>query len=352
MVIRKLYILEGKLISPIIASSPLIKKGRIWTRIVRELETGEKPLKSYIGKLVKGERKAPEQLQAYRGFVQVICIDSNGSRAKKNISQYLNYEYLGCHVNEGFGKVKWLNYKEEDYQKVKSKPKRTQFRIRKGLGSNYPKELQRLLIALMLHDFVKTEKHMSKIYTEIAIEDEEIREACKNHHNRAESKNNLLHQVKYYDRLAASMTRKRTLKTFTRYDYENGKIYFEKLAKEIEERQQSAYKLYHYIYHSEELNRIVESMRCVKKSLKNHLLLMVNLAIGDYLSRKTARNNGKIISMSVRKREEKLQPTKDAEMHLFSSMSNADPESPSNSRKGKARNIAGGKDSGIKTVRI
>lgn len=68
-----------------------------------------------------------------------------------------------------------------------SKIKREELhKIRKGLGINYPEELQRLLIALMLHDFVHTEKHPSKIFQQIIIEDEVVRDACLNHHNGVE----------------------------------------------------------------------------------------------------------------------------------------------------------------------
>ncbi len=72
------------------------------------------------------------------------------------------------------------------------------------------------------------------------------------------------------------------MKTQTRYDFENGEIDFKQLAKEIEKRSHSAYKLYNFIYHSTELKRTVEAMDFKKSSLRNHLLLMVNLAINGY----------------------------------------------------------------------
>lgn len=331
MAVKKLYTLEGELLSPIITNSPLIKKGKIWIRIVRELETIRKPLKSYVGKLVKGERRAPDQQQAYRGFVRITIVDNNEVRAKKNIEQYLRRDCLGSRINEGFGKVRWLNYREEEYHKIQAKPEKKKFKIRKGLGPNYPKELQKLLIALMLHDFVKTEKHSSKIFAEINIEDEEIKEACKNHHNGAESKNKLLPIVKYYDQLAAYLSRKNVYKINGRYDHENGTIDFGKLAREIEERQHSVFRLYHYIYHSKELNRIVESMTYGKKSLRNHLLLMVNLAINSHYNGWLEVKKGKIIlnkeiSTSVDEKEN-LDTTRDAEMHPTYNMSNAKSES-------------------------
>lgn len=180
----------------------------------------------------------------------------------------------------------------------------------------------------MLHDFVKTEKHPSKIFKEITIKDKEIREACKNHHNGKESKNTLLPIVKYYDQLAAYMSRRSLYKTKGRYDVENGKIDFKKLANEIEERQDTAFRLYHYIYHSTELNRIVESMTYGKKSLRNHLLLMVNLAINSYYNKWLIIERGKIkldkeIPTPVT-RKEVPECTKDVGIHPISNMSNTD----------------------------
>lgn len=51
-----------------------------------------------------------------------------------------------------------------------------------------------------------------------------------------------------------------------------------------------------------------------KKSLRIHLLIMVNLILDDYLMGRITITNGKIISTLARKRE-KLNPAKNAEMH-------------------------------------
>ncbi len=326
MEIRTLYTLTGELLSPIIASKPLLKKGKVWIRIVRELETNEKPLKSYVGKLIKGERKIPDEYLAYRGFVRVTTVDCNETRGKETIKQYLRKEYLGSKKNDGLGKVKWLEYKEEKYKKIPSEPKRKKFRIRKGLGTNYPKKLQRLLRALMLHDFVHTERHMSKIFQEVEINDEEIREACQNHHVRKIKGNNLHPIVRYFDQVAAYMNRKTSYLTKGRYDFENGKIDFVKLAKEIEARQESTNKLYDYILKSIELDRVVVSFRYARNSLKNHLLLMVNLAITSYYNQWLKISREKVylvrnVSTSIDEEDEDLNTIRDAEMHRITSMS-------------------------------
>ncbi|HUU77604.1 MAG TPA: hypothetical protein VMX55_04610 [candidate division Zixibacteria bacterium] len=305
MVTKKIFTLEGKLLSPIITPSPLTKKGKCWCRVIRGLSSEKKPLRTYVGKLTKGERKTPTKQLAYRGFVRVTTIDRNEERGRKNILKYLLRDFLGEKTTEGYGKIQWVNYREEEYLQEEQEQKRKKLKLRKGLGPNYPKELQRLLIALMLHDFVKTERHPSKIFKEITIEDEEIREACLNHHNGEESKNDLLPIVKYYDHLASHITRKKPFKTLTRFDCQNGDIKFEELAKEIEQKQNSAYKLYNYIYNSRELTRIVESMTYGYNSLRNHLLLMVNLTINDYYQGKIVIGKGKIVNRNNNQKTKK-----------------------------------------------
>ncbi len=305
MVTKRIFTLEGKLLTPIITPSLVTKNGSCRCKVLRNLTSEKKPLRTYIGKLVKGERKAPAKQLAYRGFVRITTVDWNNERGRKNIQNFFKREHLGKKTNEGFGMVQWVNYKEGPYKPVEQEQKRKKLKFRKGLGPNYPKELQRLIIALMLHDFVHTEKHPSKIFKEITINDVEIRTACLNHHNGTTNENILLPLIRYYDGLASYITRKKPFKTLTRYDYQNGKIAFEQLAEEIEERQDSAYKLYNYIYYSKELKRIVESMTYGQNSLRNHLLLMVNLAINDYLSRKIIIANGAIINRNNNQKTKK-----------------------------------------------
>ncbi|MBD3191957.1 MAG: hypothetical protein GF308_15015 [Candidatus Heimdallarchaeota archaeon] len=151
-------------------------------------------------------------------------------------------------------------------------------------------QTKRLIIALLLHDFVHTEKHKSKIYEEVEIVDEEIREACLHHHNSLKD-NELLPLLQYYDGLASYIGQKKPYKSTTRYNINEGKIDFKGLAKEIEKRQHSAYQLYQFVYQSKALTRLVKSMD-YKGSLRNHLLLMVNLAIKDYRQEKLIITDG------------------------------------------------------------
>ncbi|MHA1221554.1 MAG: hypothetical protein ACTSQB_07460 [Candidatus Heimdallarchaeota archaeon] len=324
MIRKKILTLEGRIISPVITPKPFYKKYGCWINITSDLSTNRRARRRYVGLVTKGERKAPRMLNAYRGFVKVTFVSQSEEQVKKQLRRFLTIDNLGNNSNSGYGKVNWLQWRVEEFHKEEAKPQRKKLRIRKGLGPNYPKELQRLLIALMLHDFVHTEKHTSKIYQEINIEDEEIREACHKHHNQEENGNSLTNIVKYFDRVAAYISRQIPFRTEARYDFKNGRIDFEKLVNDIEEQQHSAYKLYNYIYRSKELDRIVESMVFSNKSIRNHLLLMVNLAINSYYNKWMKIVKGKLIlekkaSPSATNKEEPHN-AKDAEMHLTLSM--------------------------------
>jgi hypothetical protein len=323
---KKQVTLIGQLLTPIIALKPFYKKQGCWIKVVQDLKTEKKGRLSVIGKVVKGERQAPTLLRGYRGFVKISAVAASEERAQKRVKSFLNSDYLGSKTNEGFGKVKWLQLFTEDYQSPKPRQHK-KLKFRKGLGPNYPKELHRLIRALLLHDFVHTEKHPSKIYEQVTIEDEEIREACLHHHNTL-STNRLHPLIQYYDGLASWISRKKPFVVLSKYDSQNGRINFKKLKKEIEQHQYSAFKLYQFVYQSKDLKRIVESMTYGKNPLRNHLLLMVNLAINDWRSQKLIITKGKfqMVSPSATGNEEKRrthQSATEAEMHLSPTMSNA-----------------------------
>ncbi|MHA1126280.1 MAG: hypothetical protein ACTSQX_11705 [Candidatus Heimdallarchaeota archaeon] len=306
--------LIGRLESPMIVAKPFIKKNGCWIRVVGDPFTEKYSLLTPIGKLVKGEQKTPTVLRGYRGYVKVSCVGNSKEKLLTKLDAFLIKRFLGGHTSEGYGRVNWLECEIEEYTPNNNSFKR-KLKIRKGLGTNYPKELQRLLIALMLHDFVDNKLHPSKIYHSITIEDEEMRDACVDHHNGEESTNKLLPLVKHYDKLASRLFRKKKVNVHQRYNKGNQKIDLQKLVQELEEKQYSAYKLYNYIYNSNDLNRIVESLRFGENNLRNHLLVMVNLAINDYYWKKLIITKG-IISLSTSKRGD-LATVMDAEMHSF-----------------------------------
>ncbi|MGC9778302.1 MAG: hypothetical protein HZR80_03580 [Candidatus Heimdallarchaeota archaeon] len=337
--LRKIITLIGRLETPIILSKPFIKKHGCWIKVIGDPKTDSNPAFTPIGKVVSGEQRTPTVMRAYRGYLKITYMDSSMKQAREKAEYFLSRRFLGSKKAEGYGRIKWLSCSVVNYV-LKQNHKKSKLKFRKGLGVNYPKNLQRLLLALMLHDFVHTEKHLSKIYEEVNIEDAEIRESCINHHNGCNTTNPYHTLIQYYDRFASFITRKTFFQTTSRYDIRDGAINFKELALEIEKRQSSAYKLYNYIYHSKELMRIVESMSYSKNNLRNHLLLMVNLAINDYLNGKLVfHQNGKIrlqqsrISTSATKDEEVHLSAMDAEMHSPLTMSNADSESATNSKK-------------------
>ncbi|NPE09130.1 MAG: hypothetical protein GNW80_12670 [Asgard group archaeon] len=145
------------------------------------------------------------------------------------------------------------------------------------------------------------------------------------------------------DILASLICRKKPYKRIGRYDKEKGEIDFQQLAQAIEQNQHSAFKLYNYIYQSKELRRLVESLNYGHNSLRNHLLMMVNLAINDYYSGKLTIKNEKItikrknykgkVSQSAKHKEEVFIHVKDAETHLSLTMNNADSERATTSKK-------------------
>ncbi|HUT81234.1 MAG TPA: hypothetical protein VMZ29_08525 [Candidatus Bathyarchaeia archaeon] len=299
---RKIITLTGRLETPIITKVPFMIKKKCWIKIVGDLEGDKKPKFLALGKIIKGQDENLNVLNAYRGYLKITSVNSSEKVLRKRIEKLIQKRFLGQYTSEGYGRVYWIECSIADYQTKPFLPKK-KFTIRKGLGINYPIPLQRLLIALLLHDFVHTEKHQSKIYKQVTIADEEIREACLNHHTRNATKNQYVPLIKRYDALAAYITRKKAVKTFTRYDKENGEINFQELANEIENRSDSAYKLYSFIYQSDVLSRIVESLSYQKSSLRIHLLMMANLAINDYYNKKL-KITDKNISIVTTKNEE------------------------------------------------
>lgn len=362
---KKVATLIGRLTSPIIVSKTTYWKHRCKVKVVGDPKTDQEPIFTPLGKLVYGERDYPTILKGFRGFVKISFVGKSEEQLRKKLEQFLQKRFLGTKTTEGFGRVVWesceiqgftqkaitvfIKLSEECpqckkktviYEKIAKRKQCTtchqtwyykKLKIRAGIRADYPKELQKLLIALMLHDFVHTEKHHSKIFQEIIINEEEIADACKRHHQQARGENKYQILVQYYDRLASRISRKKPLHTIFRYNKLQGLIDFKQLKQEIEERQTNHVKLYSYIHNSKELKRLVEALDYGKNPLRNHLLIMVNIAINDYYSKRLKVNKGNIsLSASVRG---KLDTAMDAERHSFTDHDNANSESPTNSKK-------------------
>ena len=296
--------LIGKLITPIVISKPIffVKGCKITiTKNPSENERGYLPYpkKIHYGKLVKGIRKAPTIKSCYQGFV-VVDFPGENNQAKKKLQWFFSLESLGAHHNEGMGKIKWLEFKE--ITRAKKQPLQMKLKIRKGLG-HHPKPLQLAIKALLLHDFVHTEKHESKIYQEVEINNRLIREACKNHHNGENSNNWLIPIIKKYDGKAAFLNRRIPRREERRYDYENGEIDCKEIAKIITEKQNNIYELYNYVYYDKTFDRFFETIDFTNNKLRNHLLLMTNLLINDFKKGKLAVQNNKLVIVSTSAKE-------------------------------------------------
>jgi len=225
-----------------------------------------------FGKLTKGIRRAPMSFRAWYGDVEFLV-------PEHKLDQALAIDRFGRYNNEGMGHVKWT--KVHEVKKVLYTP--SKIKIRRMLPKLSDTH-ETLMTALLLHDFVNTERHPSKIYTEVNILNEEVYKLVKNHHNydTDEKELPLLSIIQYYDRLSSSISRKFRWSVSSRYRAtELEKIDFEGLKKEIELQQHSLYALYTYIRKSEVLGRINEALTYGFSSLKNHLLLMVNLYLDD-----------------------------------------------------------------------
>ncbi|MHA1435277.1 MAG: hypothetical protein ACTSO7_15655 [Candidatus Heimdallarchaeota archaeon] len=307
--INKRLQLIGKTISPVIVKNRIFFIKGCKVTITRDLNLNSKghptyPKKIINGKLVKGERKAPTIKNGYMGYV-IVDFPGKATATLKKITWFIKQEALGAYQREGMGKIQWLEKREKEH--TNKTPKKKKLIIRKGLGY-YPKPMITAIKALLLHDFVHTSRHESKIYQEITIHNSFIQEACKNHHEngKVEQNNWLIPIIKKYDHLAALWTRKiPTTATISRYDYENGVIDCKALAEDITAKQHNFRALYNFVYYSKNINRFYESMTYAKNKLRNHLLLAVNLLISDFKKGRIRIKHNKVMIVS--------QPTRDKE---------------------------------------
>ena len=254
-----------------ITKTPVVTKRRHFFHKYGTITINGRP--RVFGKLKKGERRAPMTFRAWYGSVEFIFPQSK-------LDQALAVDSIGRYTHEGMGQIVWTRVKE-----LHKKPLYTprKIKIRKMLPK-LSSTREKLMIAMLLHDFVNTEKHSSKIYTEVTIVNEDVYKLAKNHHNYEmdERELPLLSTLQYYDRLSSSISRKFRWSTSSRYRADIQEIIdFNTLRREIESRQHSPYALYSFVYKSEDLEKINEALKFGFSSLKNHLLLMVNLYIDD-----------------------------------------------------------------------
>lgn len=180
------------------------------------------------------------------------------------------------------GKIQWEKGLIDRSDARKQSEKRNQkLKIRKGLPHDLPKDIQKLVQHALLHDFFHTSKHRSKIYVEPELDDLELKELLRQHHEK--SNETLVKIFQKYDRIAAMITRKIRSPKINRYNwYAKENIDFVALASEIKEVAIHSSKLYWYILNNKELNRLNESLEHGHSSLRNHLLVIANLIVQDF----------------------------------------------------------------------
>ncbi|MFW9922077.1 MAG: hypothetical protein ACFFDW_02185 [Candidatus Thorarchaeota archaeon] len=302
MVESKRLRLIGEAITPVIVPKPKFYLQGCQVTICREPQENTRgylpfPRSGHTGKLVKGVRKAPTVKKWFQGFI-VVDFPGTNTQAKKKLNWFLSLEGFGAQQTDGMGKILWLESKE--IVPVKKQPKQPKLKIRKGLG-DHPKIVEQAITALLLHDFVHTEKHPSKIYQEVEIKNKLIRETCKLHHTNggAISNNWLIPIIKKYDGLASFLSRKIPRAEERRYDYLNGEIDCKAVAEQITEKQTAVKALYAYIYYDKTFARFYETLAFADNKLRNHLLLAVNLLINDFKKGKLKVENNKIVQVST-----------------------------------------------------
>ncbi|PWI47915.1 hypothetical protein CEE45_09070 [Candidatus Heimdallarchaeota archaeon B3_Heim] len=264
--------LEGEIITPIISRKTVFKVENCRAVILN-------PKRRYITKSHKERRIYPYSFIGYLGKIKVTYRCQTFPQVKNKLKELLSIEHIGRFWSEGLGKISWLAGWIGSQAKEHKKTQSSRVKIRKGLPHQLPEQIQRLIRYALLHDFVHTPRHKSKIYIELQVRDVEI---LKQHHENSD--NVLIQTFQKYDRLAAMMTRKIRSPRTNRYTWESKSIVdFELLAHDIESLDNNVWKLYLYIYESKELQQLNESLNYGHSSLRNHLLLIANLIVQDFL---------------------------------------------------------------------
>lgn len=268
-------ILQGKILTPIVS-----KKTEFVLMGCKVIITT--PRRRYINKINTGKPMFPYSLICYLGDLELQYFCKNSSKAKHKLAGLLKIHSIGRFASEGLGKIQWFyGYIDSSDKHVKKLRRYQKLKIRKGLPHYLPEEIQKLIQYAVLHDFFHTSKHKSKIYVEPELEDLELMELLRQHHE--ETDHPLIQTFQKYDRIAARITRKIRSPRNNRYNwYSTENIDFKQLAKEIKEVYKNVWKLYNNIYTNKELKSLNESLEHGHTSLRNHLLIISNLIVQDF----------------------------------------------------------------------
>lgn len=133
----------------------------------------------------------------------------------------------------------------------------------------------------LLHYFFHSSIHKSKIYVESGLDDLELTNLLRQHHEKSD--NAIIKLFPKYDQIAAMITRKIRSPRTNRYNwYAKENINFVALKDEIKEVASHVWKLYEYIFYNRELTMLTESLEHGYTSLRNHLLIIANLIVQDF----------------------------------------------------------------------
>ncbi|MFX0065324.1 MAG: hypothetical protein ACFFC7_24400 [Candidatus Hermodarchaeota archaeon] len=238
------------------------------------------PRRRVYSKINTGQAMFPYSYYCYLGRLEIHFKCASKRKARKKIGELLEINSLGRFQSEGMGIINWVRANVEKYQ-AETKPRRYKVKIRKGLPHNLTKDQQDLIKLALLHDFVHTSKHKSKIYREIELENSRLVELLKLHHE--ETDDPKIQQLQKYDRIASIITRKVRSPRLDRYNWQaKAKVDFEALGQEITKASTNVWKLYQYIYNSKQLDRLNESLNHGHTSLRYHLLLVANLLVQNF----------------------------------------------------------------------
>lgn len=264
-------LLEGQILTPIVTRKTEFYIEGCKAKI-------KNPRRRYYNKINASKPMYPYSFQCYLGVIELHFKCSNIVKLKRKLRDLLQIKAIGRFHSEGMGLVKWImGCIHSNHEPIHTKHKR-KLRIRKGLPHNLTKEIKKLLRYALLHDFVNTPKHNSKIHIEPNIDGIAY---LRNHHDKTDD--TFIQLFQKYDHLAAIITRKIKSPRTNRYNWSsNGNINFEKLAEEIKEVASNIWKLYKYIYQSKELGQLNESLQYGHTSLRNHLLVIANLIVQDF----------------------------------------------------------------------
>ncbi len=255
------------------------------------------PRRRYYLKINASKPMYPYSYISYLGKIEIKVKSSSLTVLNQKCKLLLQKTHIGRYQSEGLGEIKWKGGYIDNYvTKSEKHVKERKLRIRKGLPLKLTLEQQKLLKYALLHDFFHTPRHQSKIYQEPQIKDQQLVEKIKKHHEK--TTNPMIKQFQYYDRLAASITRKIRSPIISRYNWQAKKsrrrINFTKLAKEIQEvAETNIWNLYRYMYESKELRLVNESMTYGHTTLRNHLLVIANLIVQDFGNESRQKNKHK-----------------------------------------------------------